>query len=109
MYYIIQENLFKEYHFNTLVEYLKRYKLDYETIRFRPFVNELEFKTDRKDVFFFGSVNGARVAEQYGWNPGTLYNDSHDFEVYGKHYGDNMLNADGSIISINDPLPESLP
>jgi len=26
MYYIIQENLFREYHYNTLVQYLKRHE-----------------------------------------------------------------------------------
>lgn len=109
MYYIIQENLFREYHYNTLVNYLKRYGLEYETIPFRPFTNELNFQTDRKDVFFFGSVNGARVAEQYGWVPGTLYNDSHDIEKYGPRYGDNMLNNDGYILDIMDNIPDELP
>lgn len=109
MYYIIQENLFREYHYNTLVEYLKRYNLGYETVPFRPFTELLEFKTDRKDVFFFGSVNGAKVAEKYGWNPGTLYNDSHDFEVYGPKYGDNMLNSDGVVIQAADEIPDHIP
>lgn len=51
MYYIIQENLFKERHFNTLIDYLKRYGLEYEIIPYRPFTEELIFKTDRKDVY----------------------------------------------------------
>lgn len=109
MYYIIQENLFREYHYNTLVEYLNRYGLEYETIPFRPFTELLEFKTDRKDVWFFGSVNGARVAEKYGWNPGTLYNDSHDFEVYAPKYGENMLNHDAKVINVGDAIPEEIP
>lgn len=109
MYYIIQENLFREFHFNTLTEYLRRYELGYEVIKFRPFTNVLEFKTDRKDVFFFGSVNGANVAQQYKWNPGTLYNDSHDFEAYGPKYGDNMLNSDGLVIEVGQEIPEDFP
>lgn len=109
MYYIIQENLFKEFHFNTLTGYLKRYNLDYEVIKFRPFTEELEFETDRKDVWFFGSVNGAKVAERYNWNPGTLYNDSHDFEAYGTAYGKNMLNHDGKVIQVGEDIPENYP
>lgn len=109
MYYIIQENLFKEYHYKTLVEYLNRYRLEHETIPFRPFTDELVFKTDRKDVFFFGSVNGAAVARKYNWVPGTLYNDSHDFEAYGPKYSKFMLNDDGIVISAGDEVPDSIP
>lgn len=105
MYYIIQENLFREYHYNTLVEYLNRYGLGYETVPFRPFTDELEVKTDRKDVFFFGSVNGAQIAAKKGWNPGCLYNDSHDYEVYAPYY-EQMLNRDGIVIQFGDPIPE---
>lgn len=109
MYYIIQENMFREYHYNTLIEYLQRYGLEYETVKYKPFVHEIDVVTKRKDVWFFGSVNGARVVEKMEWNPGSLYNDSHDFEVYGKHYGTNMLNHDGIVIKITDPMPEDLP
>lgn len=109
MHYVIQENLFKEHHFNTLVDHLKRYSLDYEVIKFRPFSGELEFETKRKDVWFFGSVNGSNVALQYGWNPGSLYNKNHDIEIYGKYYGKNMLNSDGIIISFGEDLPKDFP
>lgn len=109
MYYVIQENLFREFHYKTLVEYLDRYKLGHETIPFRPFTDELEVKTDRKDVFFFGSVNGAQVAAKKGWSPGCLYNENHDFEKYAPHWWDDMLNKDGYIIEAGDPIPEKLP
>jgi len=109
MYYVIQENLFREYHYNTLIQYLNRYGLEHETVPYRPFTDELPVKTDRKDVFFFGSVSGARIAMKYGWNPGSLFNDSHDFEVYGSKYGKYMLNHDGFVINANEELPEELP
>src|SRR5688572_27248682 len=87
MYYVIQENLFREYHFNTLIEYLKRYSLEYEVVKYRPMSFEIDAKTTRKDVWFFGGVFGARAAMEKGWNPGSLYNESHDFEVYAPYYG----------------------
>lgn len=92
MYYVIQENLFREYHFNTLIEHLKRHKLDYELVAYRPFVHTVEVKTDRKDVWFFGSVNAAMTLGQKDWNPGIMYNDNHDFENYVDVFGDNLLN-----------------
>lgn len=108
MYYVIQENLFREFHYNTLIEYLERYNLGHETVPFRPFTDELEVKTDRKDVFFFGSVNGAQIAAKKGWNPGCLYNDSHDFEVYSVPWREHMLNRDGTVIQFGDPIPDHL-
>jgi hypothetical protein len=106
MYYIIQENLFKEYHYNTLVEYLTRYGLEYEVIPFRPFIYELDFKTKRNDVWCFGSTNMSKIAKNYPWIPGSMYNDNHDIDVYGPHYGDHMLNSDGVIINYGDVPPE---
>lgn len=97
MYYVVQENLFKEYHFNTLMEHLKRYNLEYELVAYRPFVSEVEVKTDRKDVWFFGSVNAAMALGHKDWNPGIMYNDNHDFEKYLKKYGNNLLNWDSRV------------
>lgn len=97
MFYVIQENLFREHHFNTLMEHLKRYKLDYELVAYRPFVHNVEVKTDRKDVWFFGSVNAAMVLGNKDWNPGIMYNDNHNFENYLEVFGDNLLNGDGIV------------
>lgn len=97
MYYVIQENLFKEYHFNTLIDHLKRYKLEYELISYRPFISEVSVKTDRKDVWFFGSVNAAMKLSHKDWNPGIMYNDKHDFDVYLEKYGDYLVNWDARI------------
>lgn len=108
MYYVIQENLFREYGFKALTEHLNKYKLDYEIVKYRPFSNELNVKTDRKDVFFFGSINGGKVAETYGWNPGHLINEKFDMEIYSQFYGKMMLNK-GWFLNIQEPLPELVP
>ncbi len=110
MYYIIQENLFREYHFKTLIEYLNRYKLEYEIVKYRPFLEEFEFKTDRKDVWVFGSTNLATsIKDSYGWNPGSMYNENHDAEVYMSKYGEHMLNHDAKILGFFDEIPEDVP
>lgn len=109
MYYIIQENIFKERNFNLLINVLDRHKMDYEIVKWRPFAEEIEFKTDRKDVFCFGCVNLTKVAHKYNWKPGVYFNDGHDMEVYFRHYGEHMLNSDGTFINYGDELPEYLP
>jgi len=107
MFYIIQENLFREPHYQVLIDTLDRMGLGYELCRFIPFVHEIEFKTDRKDVWIFGAVKAAHVAAKYNWTPGSFYNDNHDLEVQLQKYGrENMLNGDGIIMNIYDPLPE---
>jgi hypothetical protein len=106
MYYVIQENVFKETHYNIMIDAMKRFNFDFEIVKFIPFCHDIEFKTERKDVWVWGSVTMSRVAEKYGWSPGSMYNENHDFEVYGKHYGDHMLNSDGVIINFGDELPE---
>lgn len=97
MYYVIQENLFREYHFNSLIDYLKRYGLEYEIVKYKPFVHEVEVKTERKDVWFFGSINTGMALKHKDWKPGIIYNKNFDFDIYLKKYGENLLNSDGVV------------
>lgn len=93
MYYVIQENLFREYGFKALIHRLEREGLEYELVKYVPFSNELNVQTKRKDVFFFGSINGGKVAQSYGWVPGHFINSYFTFEKYLEVYGDHLLNS----------------
>ena len=106
MYYLVQENIFGERHHETLLHNLERLGLDYELVKLVPFENTIEFKTKRKDIFVFGAIKIAHIAEKYGFKPGSMYNENHDFEVYGPIYGKNMLNHDSMILNLKDPLPD---
>lgn len=99
MYYVIQENLFREYHFNTLMDVMKRYKLEFETVRYTPFVKQVhvENPNNYKNVWFFGSVNAAMVLTHTDWYPGILYNEKHDFEYYFDEYKSNLLNYGAAV------------
>lgn len=108
MYYIIQESLFREYGFKALLGHLERLKMmqqfpypatiDYEIVRYVPFSGELNVKTDRKDVFFFGSSTAGMVAkEKYNWTPGHFINENFTMEKYLPAFGQHMLNSDGKI------------
>lgn len=108
MHYIIQDGLLNDTHHVKLVEYLERRGLSYERVRFMPFIAEVEFTTKRKDVWVFGSTNMAIASKKYDWNPGTMYNDQHDFEIHLEKYGEHMLNHDGKVINFTDPLPEGI-
>lgn len=98
--------MFREEGHRNLVALLERHGFEYEEILFRPFVEGLDLKTDRKDVFVFGSVNLNKKISKYQLNPGTLDNANHDATVYGAHYGEHMLNSDCEIVQFGDKLDE---
>ena len=104
MYYLIQENTFKEENYNVLAETLNRFNLPYEIIKVRPFLEDFEFKTNRKDIFCFGSVKMSRLAKKYNWFPGSLLNENHDYRVYSKFYKENLLNYDSKIQKFGDNI-----
>ena len=101
MYYVIQENVFMEKAFDTLIEAIERLGLEYEIVKLLPFVEEIPHKTDRKDVFAFGALKMARLAKKYNWNPGVLMTPNHDYEVYNQHYKEHLLNYDSKVQPIS--------
>lgn len=117
MHYIIQENVFKDIHYDLLEEALNRLNLSYTTVRVFPHSDKIvdvdlipvDFDVDELPelslsgkVFVFGGIKLARLAAQRNWNPGSMMNANHDHQVYSLHYGDNMLNADALICKLTD-------
>lgn len=122
MYYVIQENLFKERNYKTLLNTMHRFNFEYDVVKYLPYLDDLYenydreivgndfepvlYKTDRKDIFCFGAVNMAIAAKKRGWEPGSMVNDNHDYSVYAPRFGfENMLNGEGIVINFTDPLP----
>lgn len=102
MYYIIQENLFREEGHEALIKTLKRFKLDFELVNVKPFLEDFDYKTTRKDVFMFGSLKMARLSKKYNWYPGALINHNFDYEIYSKFYKDNLLNYDSEVVKFGE-------
>jgi hypothetical protein len=104
MFYLVQENTFKEQGFDDLIASFERLGLEYEIVKAPPFVEEIEFKTTRKDVFAFGALKMARLASKYDWFPGMLMTPNHDYEAYRPHYGANLLNYDSKVVPIVEDI-----
>lgn len=102
MYYIVQQNVFKEHNYNIIFEALERLGLPYEVVEYKD--GKFDFKTDRKDVFPFGSIRLASASTQQSWHPGSFYGGNHDFMVYKDKYQDNLLNYDSKIQKLNEPI-----
>jgi len=122
MFYVIQENLFKEHHYKLLLDTMSRFKFEYDIVKYIPFAEDIyewydsetkpegfipkRYETDKTKVFCFGAVGMAVAAEKRNWKPGSMMNANHDYNVYGPKYGlENMLNGDGIVINFGDKVP----
>jgi hypothetical protein len=121
MHYVIQENVFRERHYELLLDTMRRGGFSHDIVRIFPFVDKIvrvsdipneegaynvddlpEYVTDRNDVFVFGAIKLARIGADRGWTPGSMMNDNHDYTVYSKHYGVNLLNHDSRVMRLVD-------
>jgi hypothetical protein len=108
MYYVVQENVFREENYNNLILALKRLGLEYEVVKILPFLEEipLEYCEGRfvsmTNIFPFGSLKLARISRKFNWNPGSQMNDNHDYLVYKEYYKENLLNYDSKIYKFGD-------
>lgn len=124
MHYIIQENVFREVHYDRLRETLDRLGLPYTVVRIFPFVDrvvdllkipntegnyivdelpELELDTC-EGVFPFGAIKLARICVNKNWTPGSQMNANHDYRVYSQYYRENLLNWDSEILELTADL-----
>ena len=121
MHYIIQENVFREAHYDRLEGALKRLGLPYTTVRLFPFIDRIvslddipvdndfnvddlpavKFKWD-EPVFCFGAIKMARIARDSKWKPGSMMNSNHDYMVYKNHWNAQLLNHDSKIFKLGD-------
>jgi hypothetical protein len=97
MHYIIQENIFREPNYDKIFSVMEKLNLSYEIVTIEPFAEELKFTTNSKNVFVYGSVKLAKIAQQYDFKPGSFYGGNHVFEVYSQHYKAHLLNFDSEI------------
>ena len=80
MFYLIQNSTEKG--FTSLLESMDKLGIEYEICKYIPFIHEIEFKTDRKDVFCFGAYDMTGVSDKYGFKPGQIDNKNHNYEIY---------------------------
>jgi len=121
MHYIIQENIFKEPHYNLLIETMDKLNLSYDLVRIFPYVDKITKLSDipldfdnvedlpdyvppAGKIFCFGAIKLARTASKNGWYPGSMMNENHDYRVYSQYYKDNLLNYDSEIVTFSTPL-----
>jgi hypothetical protein len=119
MHYILQENVFRERHYDMIEKSLIKFNLPYTKVRLFPFVDKIvslsdlpddfgynvdelpEFDPGTKNVFCFGAIKLARIASKKGWFPGSMMNENHDFMVYKEFFKEELLNYDSVITNLS--------
>jgi ATP-grasp domain, R2K clade family 3 len=100
MHWILQNNIFSETGWDTLLETLQRFSIDQSVHKVIPFVGELEpaAQVGHRNVICFGSYSMRHVAKREQWQPGVFDLFEQDFQQQLLHWGEHMLNA-GSVVT----------
>lgn len=101
MYFLIQSNIRGDTDAEQITGALEELGIDYETIALDAGTEKIEVSIDRNDVFVFGSVKLARLARaNTHWYPESFYGGNHLFEVYSRHYSENLLNYNTAVFEL---------
>lgn len=93
MYFLIQSNIYADPDHDRIFEVLEELQYPYEKIHLEKDAHTITIKSDRKDVFVYGSVRLARLAKKNThWKPGSFYGGNHLFKNFAPHYQEHLLN-----------------
>jgi len=105
MIHLIEKGFHAKY--QSIIDAFEGLEYPYQSVHIVPFTQDIIHESfDTKDVFCWGTVKMAHIAKKYGWSPGSMHNDNHDYRIYAPHYGTHMLNHDSQIIKFSDTFKE---
>jgi hypothetical protein len=104
MYWILQNNLFDEPAYQSLLDTLIRFEIPYSIHKVIPFVGELipPPALSTNNVICMGSYSLRHAAKQAGWLPGVFDLEPFDFQIQMTHWGNHMLNSAARVMPFRD-------
>ena len=104
MHWILQNNLFNEAAYQTLLDTLETFGYPYSIHKVVPFIGELMPvpELDEDNVICMGSYSMRHAAVKHGWTPGVFDLEPYDFTVQMQHWGEYMLNFDSVVCPFED-------
>jgi hypothetical protein len=108
MHWVIQENLYNEDGFNTLIRALEVAQLPYSVHKIIPFSHELtpEPEIQTPKVIVVGAYTMIKIAQERGWTPGAYMNQNFSYRVQIEKWGHRMLNWDAWFSKLGDIYPQ---
>lgn len=109
MHWILQDNLFNEAAYQTLLDTLQRLHIPYSIHKVVPFVGELMPEPDQLEISSFnvicmGSYSLRHQAKRYDWEPGVFDLEYADFRMQKEKWGEHMLNYHSKVVPFKDAL-----
>lgn len=104
MHWILQNNIYSEEGYKSLVETLQKFNIPHSVHKCIPFVGKLdpEPQPTQDKVIVMGSYTLAKEAMSRGWTPGVFLNENFNFCIQRQHWGKYMFNADATVTTINN-------
>jgi len=104
MYWVLQENMFREAEWENLVGCLERWKFPYSVHKIVPIEGRLIPELGPVDgkIICMGAYSVRHTAKRMGWNPGVYDLDGINFVEQRKHWGEHMLNYDAVVLPFKE-------
>lgn len=104
MYWIVENNLFKEPFYDKLLPFLDKMEIPYETNRVIPFGGGFleEPKPTQENVIVIGSYSMSLAAVEKGWVPGTFVNENFDYRVWSREWEGRCLNSPAEVTKFGE-------
>ena len=95
MRWIIQENLYNEIGFASLISALESLSILHSVHKIIPFIHELQPEPEidpGEKVMVMGAYTMNKIAKDRGWYPGSYLNDNFDYQLQCQKWPGHMLN-----------------
>lgn len=105
MHWILQNNFFNAFAFETLIETLERFGLAYSVHKATPFTGKLtdpEIHEIEGPVICMGTYSMRHVVKERDWAPGIFDLGPFDFQAQREKWGRHMLNFDSTVTSLKN-------
>ena len=101
MFWVIQEDLYVENRRDDLISTLERFLIPYELVTLRG--NDLNPNVNHNGpIITNGSIKLSKIANERGWNPGSMFNENFSYEVWSPIFRNYLLNRDAIFTTIED-------
>lgn len=103
MHWILQENIYGEIGYGSLIQILERTNTPHTFVKVISFIGETIPDINIKNpVVCFGQYSIRNTAKKKGWTPGVWNLNDIDYDMCIKYWGKEMLNFDLQIFALKD-------